>query len=372
MISKERHKKHGNISRAELGRFGRNEVAVLGTTCEQIHEFVTELRTLFLGKDIAFVDADHHVSEDNFLGAHLQLKSDSVDLKVGVAASEYENKIHLSQSDLIIVNGNHFEANHQVIICNPDKENSLIKRAAQLTNVKAIFLVKGQKEVPDYVKTLLSNYKELPIVSLSDKSSVQSFFQTTFFKSSPLKALILAGGRSTRMGKDKATLQHHDEAQFLHLKKMLDDLKIENFVSCRPEQSVFYESNGCRTIQDVIQDLGPLGGIISAFMKYPDNAWLVVASDIPLLDKEILNELMSQRNTTKIATCFKSSFDGFPEPLITIWEPKSYMRIMEFLAQGYDCPRKVLINTNVQIIEPTQPQKLTNVNTPDELSKLNK
>src|SRR5690606_32710535 len=105
---------------------------------------------------------------------------------------------------------------------------------------------------------------------------------------------------------------------------------------------------------------------------YPDNAWLVLACDIPLLDKKIISGLISFRNSTCIATAFKSPFDGFPEPLAAIWEPKSYPLILQFLAQGYDCPRKVLINSDTHIIETENPEKLANINTPEELLALKK
>ena len=54
----------------------------------------------------------------------------------------------------------------------------------------------------------------------------------------------------------------------------------------------------------------------------------------------------------------------FPEPLITIWEPRSYPTLMQFLTQGYSCPRKVLMNSDIQLVVPEFPEELTNVNHP--------
>jgi len=71
-----------------------------------------------------------------------------------------------------------------------------------------------------------------------------------------------------------------------------------------------------------------------------------------------------------MATCFHNPETDFPEPLITIWEPRAYPRLLEFLSLGYSCPRKALINSDVQEIDIPDLQLLSNVNTPEELEKL--
>ncbi|MFI5159446.1 MAG: hypothetical protein ACHQF4_11310, partial [Sphingobacteriales bacterium] len=70
------------------------------------------------------------------------------------------------------------------------------------------------------------------------------------------------------------------------------------------------------------------------------------------------------------ATTFGNGYEGFPEPLITIWEPKSYSVLLAFLAQGYSCPRKVLINNDAHLLTAPDANALTNVNTPGELGKI--
>ena len=57
------------------------------------------------------------------------------------------------------------------------------------------------------------------------------------------------------------------------------------------------------------------------------------------------------------------------EPLVTIWEPKSYPILLSYLAQGYSCPRKVLINSEVEIVEVAD-ELICNVNTPEEFEQV--
>jgi molybdopterin-guanine dinucleotide biosynthesis protein A len=116
--------------------------------------------------------------------------------------------------------------------------------------------------------------------------------------------------------------------------------------------------------------MGPYGGILSAFMSDPEAAWLVVACDLPLIDASSINQLIEQRNPSRYATAFQSPKNEFPEPLITIWEPKSYMRLLEFMALGYSCPRKVLINSDVELLQAKDPMTLMNVNTPEDLEQV--
>ena len=54
-----------------------------------------------------------------------------------------------------------------------------------------------------------------------------------------------------------------------------------------------------------------------------------------------------------------------PEPLITIYEPKSYPVLLQYLAQGYSCPRKMLINSDIEIVE-VDDNLIRNINTPEE------
>ncbi|HEX3384733.1 MAG TPA: hypothetical protein VHS53_06085, partial [Mucilaginibacter sp.] len=80
--------------------------------------------------------------------------------------------------------------------------------------------------------------------------------------------------------------------------------------------------------------------------------------------------LIEKRKVSAIATAFNSPENAFPEPLITIWEPKSYPVLLSFLSQGYSCPRKALINSDVCLLQAPDPVALTNVNTPEELEKI--
>ena len=112
-----------------------------------------------------------------------------------------------------------------------------------------------------------------------------------------------------------------------------------------------------------------MGGILSAMQAHPGAAWLVVTCDLPFLDKESIQYLISHRNPYRFASCFKSSTSEFPEPLCAIYEPKIKMRLLQYLALGYRCPRKVLINTPTQVLKQIKENALNNINFKDEYNE---
>jgi len=124
-------------------------------------------------------------------------------------------------------------------------------------------------------------------------------------------------------------------------------------------------------IEDVFLGLGPFGAICSAFQHDPNVAWLVLATDLPYVDESLIRKLLESRDPSKVATAVKGTKKEFPEPLVTIWEPKAYPVMLQFLTQGISCPRKVLINSDVKLVE-TDDAYIYNVNTPEELASVKK
>lgn len=183
-----------------------------------------------------------------------------------------------------------------------------------------------------------------------------------------INGLVLAGGKSVRMGKAKDLLHWHGKEQRYYAADLLTPFCDEVFISCRQDQLDKFDPN-YQALTDTFLNMGPFGGILSALRAQRDKAWLVVACDLPLLDQKSLEFLIENRDVEKVATTYKSPFDGLPEPLITIWEPKSYPLLLNFLGIGNTCPRKVLMNSDTLILDPQNPDALMNVNTPDDETK---
>ncbi|MEM9001619.1 MAG: NTP transferase domain-containing protein [Bacteroidota bacterium] len=181
-----------------------------------------------------------------------------------------------------------------------------------------------------------------------------------------LYALILAGGKSTRMGTDKGLLEYHGMPQRDYLYRIAETVCQKSFLSVRSEQqSNIPQSFNLIVDQDVHK--GPFNGMLSAHQRFPDVAWLVLACDLPLLDSDALKLLQSNRNHHKMATAFATKQSGLPEPLIAIWEPQGLKSAVTYLktARG-SCPRKFLINSDITLVHPAHDEVLYNANSLEE------
>ena len=182
----------------------------------------------------------------------------------------------------------------------------------------------------------------------------------------PLYGLVLAGGRSRRMLRDKAALEYQGLTQLERTMALLQGRVERAFVSVRTEQRDDPLRARYELILDPPEDLGPAGGILAAQRAHPHAAWLVLACDLPFLDARTLDHLITARAARRTATAYRSSRDGLPEPLCAIYEPASHATLAAALAAGRLCPRKFLLNADTELLTLPAPGALQNVNTPEE------
>lgn len=369
-----KHQKHTQLTKPQLGQFARHEWAIMGTSCGRIQDLVQGIvQSIPPQYKTAYIDADHKAGDEGeslpFFMAYMdKINYNRFDFKGQLNA--FQHRSFFNDVDYVFVNGNHFKGNRQIVVLDSKKSESLSRKLDKLTQVEAFLSLDTEGgDIPDFLKEHLENWAKIPIFNIKQTDLIGDFI----LKQSPpppIQALILVGGKSTRMGQDKSQMNYHGKAQWQYLADMLRGLGLEVHISCREDQRSTFE--GENIITDTFIDLGPYGAILSAFRANPNTAWLVVACDLPLLDFQTLSHLIDNRNPSAIATTYQSpeSVEGFPEPLITIWEPKSYSPLLQFLAQGFSCPRKVLINSDTHILTPSVPTALTNVNTPDEAALL--
>ncbi len=181
-----------------------------------------------------------------------------------------------------------------------------------------------------------------------------------------LYGLVLAGGKSSRMGQDKALIDYHGAPHAKHLLETLDNMGIKSFLSCREDQTDRKGLESLPKITDRFLDFGPLGGILSAMSHHPDKAWIVIACDLPYISNDKIADLISARDSSKHATAFFNQERKQFEPLFAIYEPQIYANMLNFLGQGMTCPQKVLFNTPVKRLSLETQSFLINVNTPEE------
>ena len=182
-----------------------------------------------------------------------------------------------------------------------------------------------------------------------------------------MNALILTGGKSARMGHDKSLINYHGKPQREYLFELLSTMSSRVYTSCKRDQDIPPSLN---PLPDKFTLSSPLNGILSAFELAPDQTWITVPVDMPMIDEHVLQFLIDHRQPEKnLATCFHDSDGEKPEPLLAIWEPAAYDHLKKFYASGEKSPRHFLMTHQVGIISPPNTSLYENINTPEDLQK---
>jgi len=362
-----KHEKHTKLTLRKSDNYAFQEIAILGVKCTIIAQLSQKIaQILQKTAKIAYFDASHNTEEtapilDTFTFNELGVLNNNT----AATLNKFNTRIQLSAYDLVFINGNHYQNKKQIVILDNDKEASIKKRIDQITDIKCLIKLNKDSEIFDCLKDKFKDIDTVPIYNIDDIEGISNHIKAIIKEAKPqLNGLVLAGGKSTRMGSDKGLLEYHGLPQREFLFKQIQQVlgkKSEVYLSTRADQEI----KGTPVITDKFVGLGPFGAICSAFMHNPNMAYLVVATDLPFVNQEVLELLISKRNPKKIATAIKGKGNPFMEPLVTIWEPKAYPILLSYLAQGYSCPRKVLINSDVEIVE-IDTAFIQNINTPDD------
>lgn len=209
----------------------------------------------------------------------------------------------------------------------------------------------------------------IPRVNRDDHRRIIEIIETAFIQSMPpLLGLVLVGGRSRRMGRDKASLKLGEVSMARRALDLLAPYCKELYLSCREDQELPDDVSGVKRIPDSFQNMGPTGGILSAMREHPGKAFFVLACDMPLIEKEDISALVAARDSYKFATSFLGELEGeqFPEPLCSIYEPKFYQLGLLGMTRDLFCPRRLLSMSPVRLLEPLRKEALHNANTPQD------
>lgn len=334
--------KHSKLARLSWGEFGKNEIGIKAKNDDLVRQVASQIATVFSKQyKIAFVDK-YNIEISNFsqelLNVQFFSQGQSAQFSEPQFPNEFYRKALFSDQDLVLVNANQLPAKYIITIA-------------------------------DYPN---ATFIDESIFQIDETERLRRFIENCMIDNKPkINGLVLMGGKSTRMGQDKSALNYHGKPQSEYVYELLGGFCEEVYFSCRAEQTLDNVHSN-KKIEDRFNNLGPMGGILSALMTNPERAWLVVACDLPFIDRETLQFLVNERDTSKIATAFLDSEDKFPEPLVAIWEPKSYTALYHFLSLGYSCPRKVLINSDIQLVKAPDNRALTNANEPQDYEQAKK
>jgi molybdenum cofactor guanylyltransferase len=146
--------------------------------------------------------------------------------------------------------------------------------------------------------------------------------------------VVLCGGQSSRMGSDKGLLMLNDKTWTQKAIDTLSNFQIPIVISVNKNQHQYYSSifpTDSLIPDDLSLQLhGPLCGLLSVHLKYPEEDLLILACDMPLIDTELIKDLL-MKYSTETADAFIFTKDGEPEPMPGIYRSKG----LEYVHQLY-------------------------------------
>lgn len=179
----------------------------------------------------------------------------------------------------------------------------------------------------------------------------------------PISAVILAGGKSTRMGQDKATV-FFDGKTFL-------DIQIDKMKEMGVGEILLSRASD---VADIYPGKGPLGGMHACFKKAKYTNCLVVSVDSPLVNPAFLNILIKSHLASEAdATITKNISTGKNEPLIGVYKSRLHENIEQILEGDKYAVFRLLEKIDYQELEyDGNPQELINCNSRIDISEAEK
>lgn len=177
-----------------------------------------------------------------------------------------------------------------------------------------------------------------------------------------MTAIILAGGRSQRIGRSKCTLPVAGRPLIEHVYRQLLPHAAEVLVSANdPTESEFL---GLRVVADEVQGRGPLMGIASALAVAAHDVNLVVACDIPDIDAGFVQDML--RCVEGWDGVVPVDKDGRYEPLLAVYRKCMLEPMRRVLAAGGRRIREVYTLCRIRTIELGDAPWLCNINTTED------
>jgi molybdopterin-guanine dinucleotide biosynthesis protein A len=161
----------------------------------------------------------------------------------------------------------------------------------------------------------------------------------------PMTALILCGGKSTRMGRPKAFLPYRGTLMITHIVDLVSKLFSEVLlVTNEPE---LYDGIKIDTVKDIIPHRGPLGGLLSGLLIASHHRSFVMACDMPFIDTKLITEMVNKGHNSDMLVLMH---DKGIEPLIGVYSKDCIISLEESLFSGKTSLSEFASGSNTQVM----------------------
>ena len=189
-------------------------------------------------------------------------------------------------------------------------------------------------------------------------------------------AIILCGGRSTRMGFDKQDIRINNQPIVLHIATQIELLVKEIIiVTNRPE---LYRKSGYKIVEDVIKECGPMAGVYSGLLNASNEYSYVVAGDMPNVNLDYIRYLDKiMRGMKEVPDVLAIKREGRIEPFHAVYAKSLCSLIYKDLQNGNHRLYKFIESVNSSCIDERDVldfnlrKMFTNLNTASDYERYN-
>lgn len=186
-----------------------------------------------------------------------------------------------------------------------------------------------------------------------------------------ITGIVVCGGQSSRMGRDKSMLVYYSQPQRYHIAELLQPFCKEVYISLNATQQD--DNDKYKLIRDnsaTFSDNGPITALLSSYESLPGQNLLFIGCDYPLLNtNEIASFLKSINKNTKAKTFF-NKIENLYEPLLAYYSSDFNKDVLQYFGNGNNSLQKLLLHSNAEKYLPEDKNVLMSVDDEEGLKRM--
>ncbi len=185
-----------------------------------------------------------------------------------------------------------------------------------------------------------------------------------------VSGIILSGGKSTRMGRDKGLIKLNGKPMIQHVIDHIEPICDQLLISANDKS---YKDFGFPVYHDEIDEIGPAGGILSCFKHSKHEKNIIISCDLPFASTQFIRKLLDLSGDYEITLPMSGTHY---QPLCAVYSRQVYPVFEKTVNKGIFSLKSIIKSFRIQVIKPEDIQgydlsrELRNINSPDDLKKI--
>jgi len=238
--------------------------------------------------------------------------------------------------------------------------------------IPGLFLMTTTKDAKDVKESARQTEKHIDAIVVSDGEDFDfdieriTFENNKWILKADATAIVLAGGKSSRMGQDKSMLDISGKPLIENNCNILKNLFSQVIISANNENK--YKFLGLKVVPDKVQNEGPLMAIASAMKASKNNINFVLACDIVNIDIELIKNMLdlAKNFDAVVPRTAKGKF----EPLFAIYRKNLLPLMNDTLDSGIRKIDKIFDSCKIKFVDLKPGQEIANLNTKADYERL--